>query len=187
MKEPEVIITCATAVGTTGRGCGADRAPWRDAKTHLERTPRNCSPGDQGADIHIRFGWTTDHRLARLPVRPLRPLLSPGRPVLAGVVSVYRWARPHSRRDMAIGRSTRDTQAIPPPTESLSTQMERRRRSAFDISNCQQPRQRALANDRLQLRPEQQIPVGEDRHGALDRLGVEQALCACPIGFSAVW
>ena len=34
------------------------------------------------------------------------------------------WARARSRRDLAVGCSTRDTQAISPPTGSLSTQTE---------------------------------------------------------------
>ena len=66
----------------------------------------------------------TVSRLDRLPVRPLRPLLSPGSPVFPEPVCVYGWARAHSRLDMAVGYSTRDTQAIPPPTGSLSTQIE---------------------------------------------------------------
>ncbi len=66
----------------------------------------------------------TVSRLDRFPVRPLRPLLSPGRPVFPEPVCVYGWARAHSRLDMAVRYSTRDTQAIPPPTGRLSTQIE---------------------------------------------------------------
>jgi hypothetical protein len=39
-----------------------------------------------------------------------------------GRVCVYRWARARSRLDMAVRGSTRDTQAIPPPTGRMSTQ-----------------------------------------------------------------
>ena len=51
------------------------------------------------------------------------PCLGPKR-ALAGLgrVCVYRWARARSRLDMAVGGSTRDTQAIPPPTGRMSTQ-----------------------------------------------------------------